>query len=361
MSARTSYSIAVLPGDGIGPEVTAPCLTLLDKVSARHGFALDYRQIAAGAQNYLDTGVSISRESFAASAACDAILLGAMGLPHVRYPGGTEVVPQIELREEFQLYAGVRPIRTQGGWSPALSDARAGELDCVLIRESTEGLFAARGKTRLDGDEAAHDTMTITRVTSEKLFDFAFTMARQRKAEGKPGKVTLIDKANVLGALAFMRKIFLERAEHYPDIETECAYVDAMALNLVKRPWDYDVMVTENMFGDILSDLGAALMGGMGFAPSADIGDDVAVFQPCHGTAPDIVGQGKANPIAMILSGAMMLDWLGRKHGDERLCVAAGELESATGEGLASLGDVPFEMGGRAGTQDILNAVEQAL
>ncbi len=361
MSARQTYSVAVLPGDGIGPEVTAPCVALLDKLAAAHGFALAYTPIAAGAQNYLDTGVSISQASFDAAAACDAILLGAMGLPHVRYPGGTEVVPQIELREHFKLYAGVRPIRTQGGFSPALSDPRAGELDAVLIRESTEGLFAARGKTRMDGDEAAHDVMTITRATSEKLFDFAFELARQRKAEGKPGKVTLIDKANVLGALAFMRRIFLERAEHYPDIATECAYVDAMALNLVKRPWDYDVMVTENMFGDILSDLGAALMGGMGFAPSADIGDEVAVFQPCHGTAPDIVGQGKANPVAMILSGAMMLEWLGRKHGDVRLTRAASALETATGAGLASLASPPFEMGGQSGTDAIVKAIENAL
>lgn len=361
MSGKDSYSIAVLPGDGIGPEVTAPCVALLDLIASRHGFALEKTQIAAGAQTYLDTGKSISQESLDTAAACDAMLLGAMGLPHVRYPDGTECVPQIELREYFKLYAGVRPIRTQDGFSPALSDPRAGNLDAVLIRESTEGLFAARGKTRMEGDEAAHDAMTITRATSEKLFDFTFQLARQRKAEGKPGKVTLIDKANVLGALAFMRKVFLECAEKYPDIETECAYVDAMALNLVKRPWDYDVMVTENMFGDILSDLGAALMGGMGFAPSADIGDDVAVFQPCHGTAPDITGQGKANPIAMILSGAMMLQWLGRKHADERLGLAAAELEAAVGKGVASLPDMPFEMGGQSGTETIVRAIKQAL
>ncbi len=169
----------------------------------------------------------------------------------------------------------------------------------------------------------------ITRGVSERLFDFCFELARQRKARGRPGHVTCVDKANVFAAFAFFRKIFEERAEKYPDIGASSAYVDATALDMVRRPWTMDVLVTENMFGDILSDLGAGLMGGMGMAPSADIGDTHAVFQPCHGTAPDIVGQGKANPTAMFLSGAMMLEWLGTKHSSESAIRAARLIEAA--------------------------------
>src|SRR6185312_2923618 len=158
---------------------------------------------------------------------------------------------------------------------------------------------------------------------SERLFDFSFRLAQRRKAQGKRGIVTCVDKANVFKAFAFFRKIFDETAARYPEVSTERIYVDACAAMLVKRPWDFDVMPTENMFGDILSDLTAGLVGGMGMAPSADIGDRHAVFQPCHGTAPDIMGQGKANPTAMILSAAMMLDWLADKHGHDGAAEAA--------------------------------------
>ena len=151
----------------------------------------------------------------------------------------------------------------------------------------------------------------ITRAVSEKLFDFAFRLAQRRQAAGRgKGLVHCVDKANVFQAFAFFRRIFRERAAGFPDIRAEAAYVDATALTMVRNPWDLDVLVTENMFGDILSDLGAGLMGGMGMAPSADIGERHAVFQPCHGSAPDIVGRGLANPTASFLSAAMMLDWL---------------------------------------------------
>lgn len=360
--ASNTYNIAVLPGDGIGPEVMTPCLDILRAAQARTGgFSLAFEEIAAGAGHYAKHGVSIPDVSLAKAGRSDAILLAAMGLPSVRYADGTEIAPQLELRERLRLYAGVRPIQTLAGLPLPLADARGAHLDAVLIRESTEGLFAARGKTVMSGDDEARDTMVISRPVCERLFDFAFNMARHRKTLGHPGKVTCIDKANVLGGFAFFRRIFLERAEHFPDIETECAYVDAMALNLVKRPWDFDVMVTENMFGDILSDLAAALMGGMGLAPSADIGDKNAVFQPCHGSAPDIMGQGKANPTAMILSAAMMLDWLGRRHGDEACVRAGGLVRQAVSEAFESGGLRPFELGGTAGTEAIAEAVLQAL
>jgi len=172
--------------------------------------------------------------------------------------------------------------------------------------------------------------------------------------------VTCVDKANVFKAFAYFRKIFDEVAQLHPDVKADRLYVDACALMLVKRPWDFDVLVTENMFGDILSDLAAGLIGGMGMAPSADIGDSHAVFQPCHGTAPDIMGQGKANPTAMILSAAMMLDWLADISGIEGAAEAAQRIELAVDKVYAS-GLKPFEFGGSAGTVEVTRAVLEAL
>jgi 3-isopropylmalate dehydrogenase len=230
----------------------------------------------------------------------------------------------------------------------------------VIIRESTEGLFASRGKGIVDENREARDTMVITRAVSESLFDFAFRLARRRQEGGGKGVVTCVDKANVFASFAFFRKVFDERAALFPDIGAQHAYVDATALDMVRRPWDLDVLVTENMFGDILSDLGAALMGGMGFAPSADIGTEHAVFQPCHGTAPDIVGQDKANPTAMILSGAMMLDWLGEKHGFPQ-ATEAGAIIRAAVDRVYLEGIRPFETGGCDSTSVIADRVLAAL
>jgi 3-isopropylmalate dehydrogenase len=283
-----------------------------------------------------------------------------MGLPDVRYPDGTEIAPQIEFRERFRLYAGVRPCAPLSPAMTPLADPRARSMDFVLVRESTEGLFAARTLSRREGDDVVFDTMRISRATSERLFTFAFDLARRRKAMGRPGRVTCVDKANVLPAMAFFRRIFLECATHYPDIIAECAYVDATALRLVRAPWEFDVLVTENMFGDILSDLGAGLIGGMGMAPSADIGDGHAVFQPCHGTAPDIAGRGLANPTAMFLSGAMMLEWLGDRHGVDACVRAADAIRAAVGAAYADEALRPREIGGVAGTAAIVERVWRA-
>jgi 3-isopropylmalate dehydrogenase len=215
------------------------------------------------------------------------------------------------------------------------------------------------GKGVVTHDEA-RETMVITRRTSERLFDFSFRLAQRRKARRGKGTLTCVDKANVFKAFAFFRDIFDERARGFPDVKAEHLYVDACSAMLVKRPWDFDVMVTENMFGDILSDLTAGLIGGMGMAPSADIGDGHAVFQPCHGTAPDIMGQGKANPTAMLLSAALMLDWLADKHGHEPAAEAARRIESAV-DGAFAAGLKPFEFGGQDGTARIANAVMERL
>ena len=362
MSAEQQFTIAVLPGDGIGPEVTAPCLDILSAAVARAGnISLAFRPLPAGAATYRDYGEALPAETLDAARAADAILLAAMGDPAIRYPDGTEIAPQLDLRVEFGLYAGVRPARAVPGLTLPLADPRARGIDFVLIRESTEGLFASLRKGVVEEDREARDTMVITRAVCERLFDFTFALARRRKAAGQPGTVTCVDKANVFTSLAFFRRIFDERAGKHPDVTAEHAYVDATALNLVRRPWDFDVLVTENMFGDILSDLAAGLIGGMGMAPSADIGDCYAVFQPCHGSAPDIVGQGRANPTAMILSGAMMLTWLAERHDSPACARAAGLIEAAVDRAFAGGTLTPFELGGEAGTTDIAKAVMDAL
>jgi 3-isopropylmalate dehydrogenase len=361
---RTSYSIAVLPGDGIGPEVMAAALEVLHALQRRTGRRFDTVSHPAGAQHYLDSGDALPAATLAACRAADAILFGAMGLPHVRAADGTEIVPQLDIRFALDLYAGVRPIRSFAGLPGPLASPRAAEIDLVLVRESTEGLFHARGRGRIEGvgdDQAAYDTMKITRTGTARVCDFALKLARSRKARGKAGHVTNVDKANVFTSMAFWRQVFEERARGFPDIATEHAYVDAMALNLVMKPWAYDVLVTENMFGDILSDLIAALAGGMGMAPSADIGDRYALFQPAHGTAPDIAGLGRANPSAMLLSAAMMLDWLAERHADPALADGARAIDGALQAAFRSGAVRPPEFGGSSGTADIVRAVLERL
>jgi 3-isopropylmalate dehydrogenase len=362
MRPSNSFQITVLPGDGIGIEVMQPALEVLAAAEKRvGGYALSLTEKPAGAGLYRDTGESLPKATLDSVRKTDATLLAAMGLPSVRNPAGVEITPQIELRMEFDLYAGVRPVKTWPGMPRVLADPRAEKLDFVVIRESTEGLFATRGAGAIVNDMVATETLVLTRGTSERLFDFGFKLARARKARGKPGRFTCVDKANVFRSMAWFRKIYDERALAFPDVEKSYAYVDAMALDFVRRPWTLDVMAMENMFGDILSDLGAGLMGGMGMAPSADIGDEHAVFQPCHGTAPDIVGQGKANPTAMILSAAMMLEWLGDKHSLKSAHQAAGLIEAAVSKAYVDRGLKPFELGGPDGTVAITKAVLTAM
>lgn len=363
MTRNSAFKIAVFPGDGIGIEVMNAAIAVLKAAQNRvGGFALDTDEtLSGGAGAYRDTGVALSDEALQKAQNADAILFGAMGLPDVRYADGTEIAPQLDMRFAFELYAGVRPIRALPGGAQILSDPRAANIDLVIIRESTEGLFASRGKGRVENDSAARDTMLITRSVCERLFDFSFRLAERRKAQGRPGRVTCVDKANVFVSMAFFRKIFDERAARFPQIESRHHYIDATALDLVRRPWDFDVLVTENMFGDIISDLGAALIGGMGMAPSADIGDKHGLFQPAHGSAPDIAGQGLANPIAMIQSAAMMLDWLGEKHGVEACIDAARCIDAAVARVLAEHRVRPVDLGGRDGTGAITQAIMECV
>lgn len=352
LHART-FRIAVLPGDGIGPEVVTEALRLLEAVQQRlHGVRFELQTWSVGATEYLQHGDPLPAAAIDGCRNSDAILLGAMGLPDVRWPNGREMTPQIDLREQLQLYCGVRPIRLYHAHDTPLKKFNAGEIDFVIVRESTEGMFSARlSEARPESGEVC-DVMRITRSGSERLFRSAFAIAEQRRRH-----ITLVDKANVLPSMVFLRSIFTEISRDFPQIATSHAYVDAAALYLVQRPQSFDVIVTENIFGDILSDLAAGLVGGMGMAPSADIGETHAVFQPSHGTAPDIAGRGIANPIATLLSAALMLEWL--KHPEtvrgSRMIHAAVECV------LADPANRTPDLGGSLSTSQLTDKVIAAL
>lgn len=352
-----NYQIALLKGDGIGPEVIDAALTVLERACTVHGVHLQYQAFDAGAQYYQRSGESISAASMAAIGNADAIFLGAMGLPDVRKPDGTEIAPQIDIREHYKLFASLRPAKLFNGVPGPL---RAGVVDMLVIRETTEGLFAGRHDKLEPSDSSVSDRMTITRATCEKLFELAFAQARLRRRNGTPGHVTLFDKANVLRSNAFMRKVFDEVAARHPDISAERIYIDAGSMMMVMNPARFDVIVTENVFGDIASEIAAGIVGGLGVAPSADVSQTHAVFQPCHGTAPDIAGKGIANPVATILSAAMMLEWIGERRHDSACLSAAVSIRAATASVLES-GPRTRDLGGTASSAEVSSAIAAAI
>ena len=358
MTHKNVFKIAVLPGDGIGKDLLEVCLKVLKELEKSvGGFQLSYEHIDAGAEFYQKTGKDITDEDFEKTRQADAILLGAMGHPDIRYPDGTEITPHLTMRIEYDLYASVRPVKVYKNVPIPLADPRAADIDLVVVRECSEGLFYSRDKGVVIEDREARDTLLITRKGCERVFDFAFNLARQRKAAGGKGMVSCVDKSNVFRSYAFFRKIFQEKAEQYPDIIADYRYVDAMALDLVRKPWAYDVLVAENMFADILSDQGGGIVGGMGMAPCAEVGDNQGIFQPAHGSAPDIADQDKANPTAMFLSAAMMLNWLGERHDSDACKKAAQKFYHVIEEGFASGRIKPMEFGGPQGTKAVTDIV----
>lgn len=344
-----TFEIAVLAGDGIGQEVMAAALRVLHAaMDGSDSVRMNFVECPAGAGEYLKNGEPLPEETLAACRRTDAILLGAMGLPNVRWPDGREMAPQLDLREQLDLYCGLRPICLYHDNDTPLKRYKAGEIDLTIVRENTEGLFSSRQAQPAASATAVEDVLRITRKGAERLFRSAFRLAEKRRR-----RVALVDKANVLPSMVFFRRIFDEIAEEFPGVQAEKLYVDATALYLVQRPEMFDVIVTENMFGDILSDLAAGLVGGMGLAPSADLGDRAGLFQPSHGTAPDIAGRGIANPVAMILSAAMMLDWLGQHD-----CLAAGErIRAAVAAVLSNPALRTPDLGGRLTTCEMTEAV----
>jgi 3-isopropylmalate dehydrogenase len=352
----TPFKIAILGGDGIGPEVVAEGVKVLRAVEAvLSDVRFDLIEHSVGAGEYLRRGDPLPPATLHRIGEADAILLGAMGLPSVRWPNGVEMTPQIDLREQLDLFNGVRPIHLfHEAHTPlkGYGGAHGRPIDFVIIRENCEGLFSERLTPRPPGRDFETDTMKITRRGAERVCRAAFHLALQRRKH-----CTLVDKANVLPSMAFFRKIFDEVARDFPTVATDRIYVDAMALFLVQRPESFDVLVTENMFGDILSDLGAGIIGGMGMAPSADLGETYGVFQPAHGTAPTLAGQGIANPVATILSVAMMLEWLDHPE----TLRGARLITDAVTRVLANPDNRTADLGGRISTAQMGHLVCQAL
>lgn len=339
----TDYTIGVIPGDGIGPEIMAAALQVLE-AAGRGRFSLELRYEDGGAGPYSRTASNLGGGALDRIATVyDATLKGPVGLAGVRSPDGTEAgVLGGVLRTGLDAFANVRPVSTFGNVRTPLAAQPA--VDYVIVRENTEGMYASRGGG-VGNDAVWVDQLPVTRPGTERLVRYAFELARRRN--GAPGdgvrRVTRVDKSNVLRSYAFFRRNFDEAAADYPDIEADHRYADAAAYELIASSGHFDVIATENFIGDILSDVGAATIGGLRLCPAANIGAAGAYFEPAHDSAPALAGKDAANPIAQILSAAMMLDHLGEAAAAADIRVAVGLVLSAgtivlTGSGRPAAG-----------------------
>ena len=329
---KDKYKIAVIPGDGIGKEVMEATILVLDSLNIN----FDYVYGEAGDECLEKNGTALPDKTIEIVRNADACLFGAAG------ETAADVI--VRLRQEMKMFANLRPVKSYPNTN-SLSD----DIDFMIVRENTEGLYIA-DKEEMTEDGAIAKRI-ITREAEERIIDYAFKYA----VENNKSKVTGVHKANVLKKSdGLFRKIFYEVAERYPEIEKEDFYVDATAMYLITRPESFEVIVTTNLFGDILSDEGAGLVGGLGMIPSGNIGEDGALFEPVHGSAPDIAGQGIANPMAMLLSACMMLNYLEEYEAEERLNNAILEVLN---EGKTLTPD----LGGKASTSEVAEAIINAL
>lgn len=304
-----SYDIAVIPGDGIGPEVVREALKVLDVVSRRAGFAPRLHHYPHGSEHYLKTGELFPDATLAEMRGMKAVLLGAIGDPRVER-GLVERAVIGGLRWTLDMYINLRPIRLYAEHLCPLRDKRPEDLDLVVVRENTEDLYVGMGGFFKQGtpDEVAIGEMIVTRKGCERAIRYAFEVAKRRPRR----HLHLVDKANAIRAHDLWRRTFAEVAVEYPEVTTETAYIDAACMWLVKNPEWFDVVVTTNVFGDIMTDLGAMLQGGLGIAASGNIHPgQVSMFEPIHGSAPKYAGKNVANPLAAIAAMQMMLDFLG--------------------------------------------------
>ncbi|MHB8604688.1 MAG: isocitrate/isopropylmalate dehydrogenase family protein [Thermoplasmatota archaeon] len=372
--SSSRVKIALLPGDGVGPEVVAEGLKVMKVAEERFGLSLDFHEFPCGGEYYLKHGREWEPEAFPfCRDEADALLLGAVGWPGASLPSGDIAGAGIVFGCRFglDLYANVRPTKLYPGvrhkigersmqvWDPK-------DVDFVIIRENTEGEYTpARGAlTRGGATEVTTDTSIITRKGSERVIRYAFELSRSRaKGAPKDGKkrVTCIDKSNVLRGSQFFRQVYDEIAAGYPDVARDYAYIDAFTQWVLRNPEGFDVAVTTNMFGDIATDLAAVLQGGMGMAASGNVGDQHAMFEPIHGSAPKYKGQGNVNPIATILAVQMMFDWLARRKNDRALATAANAIERAVADVVAEGKTLTYDLGGTAKTSEVGDAVAKRL
>jgi len=355
------YRIAVLPGDGVGPEIIAEGLKVIQAALGGSRSLFNFTEYPIGAALYKKTGVACPPETIVACRTSDAIYFGCAGLPEVRNADGVEIQTGYYYRVDLDIYANIRPVKLYPGVESPLKNIKPGQIDYIILRENVEGLYNwGKGAIRV-GDQVAINPLIISRSGTERIVRKAFELSRKRKGAPEDGKrrVTCADKANVVEAYAFFQKVFQEVGQEYPDIEKECVYADALTTYMLNRPEHYDVVVMENMFGDILSDLGSATVGSLGLSPSAEVGDRHGLFQPIHGSAPDIAGKGIANPIAAILSAAMMFEWLGERHGDEEASLVGTKIHQAVEFVLAERKYRTPDLGGKDTTRAVGDAIAE--
>lgn len=321
------YKIATIPGDGTGPEVLAEGIKVIDAVSKKFGFELNYTTYDIGGERYLKTGEVLPDSTLETLKTFDAIYLGAIGHPDVK-PGILEKGILLRIRFELDQYINLRPVKLYEGVETPLKNKGPDEIDFVVIRENTEGLYTGAGGFLKKGtkDEVAIQESINTRKGVERCIRFAFEYTRKRN---KQKKLTLCAKTNVLTyASDLWARTFYEVAEEYPDIKTDYAHVDATCMWMVKNPEWFDVIVTDNLFGDIITDLGAIIQGGLGIAAGGNINPEgVSMFEPMGGSAPKYTGKNVINPLAAIMAGAMMLDFIGEKD-------ASADIENAVKKAL---------------------------
>lgn len=326
------YQIAVIPGDGIGKEVMEATISVLDELNVD----FDYVYGIAGDECNEEHGTPLPQETIDIVRDSDACLFGAAG------ETAADVI--VKIRQEMKMFANLRPVKSYPNTKSVFEN-----VDFMIVRENTEGLYIANQEEKTE--DGAIAKRIITREAEERIINYAFQYAKDNNRT----KVTAVHKANVLKKTdGLFKKIFYEVAEKYPDIDTEDFYVDATAMYLVTQPQEFQVIVTTNLFGDILSDEGAGLVGGLGLTPSANIGADGALFEPVHGSAPDIAGQQKANPIAMMLSAIMMLRYLGENE-------AANKFDAAILKVLNEGKTLTSDLGGSATTMEVAQAIKDAL
>lgn len=352
------YKIIVLPGDGIAREVIPEAVKVLKAAEdAVPDLNMEFMEFDCGFEYYKKHGEPWSSDARWAVKKAEAILYGAVGLPGVE---GLEDIVYIHrmLRRDFDLYANVRPVKLREGVNCPLADKKSGDIDFVFVREGTEGLYTQMGGAleRSGKKEVATDIKIATREGSRRVIKYAFELCRNRGREspsnGKP-RVTCVDKSTVLSSCALFREVFREVGQNYPDIEKDYALVDAFTQWLIRRPEYYDVVVSTNLFGDIITDMTATFQGGLGMTPSAEIGDKHGLFRPTHGTAPKHFGKWEANPLASILSAQLMMEWLAQKHNDKSAKEAAHLIDKAVDITLKEGKVRTYDLGGSSKTYEV--------
>lgn len=340
-----TLKIALYPGDGIGPEVIAQAVRVLRAVAARHEFKLDLHELPWGYDYWRQHGQVVPDNFLEVVRPFDAILLGAVGWPE-RVPDHVTLAPLVRIRQRFDQYACVRPVKLYPGVRSVLAGKGPADIDFVVIRENSEGEYVDSGSRFHVGqpDEFALQTAIHTRRGVERILRFGFQMARQRR-----GRLTMITKSNAQRyAYVLWDEILEEVRGEFPDVAADKQHADAAAMNFVRRPETFDVVVASNLFGDLLTDLGGIIGGGLGLAPSTNTNPEreyPSMFEPVHGSAPDIAGKGIANPIAAVLSAAMMLEWL-------QLPQAAASIRGAVERTLAAGAKTP-DLGGTLSTSEM--------